>query len=433
MKRIGNIWKDVVDVDNGIVAVVAGTKHKRKDHNVQKLLFQDRERWHQVDPEKARTYVEPIISKLELGEWEHSAPKYKRQFCKNRTSGKGKWRDLYIPTLEDHTVAHMVMQASMPAFMRGMHPHCCGSVPGRGINHLIRSVSYWFQKDLKCRYFVKLDIQKFFDSIDKDILKAKLRTKIKDKKVLDLHYSIIDSAGKLQGLIDLPETSCQPKDLAAPVGYYTSPWYGNLYLESLDWFVEQKLYKERRGKRIKWVRHYLRYVDDILLIGTSRADLERAVREIMQYLSDNYGLRIKPTWEIKAIGKHEVVDGKRRMKPGTYWCDIGGYKFCKDGTILRDGIFLETRRLAKRMYKQGYYTKHQCASINARIGWAKHADSRRFIESDIKPYVNIKQTRRMIGHVDKVEERRAGQAGRNGTDAGCRDRPEEFPASRADG
>ncbi|MBQ8933935.1 MAG: hypothetical protein IJ061_06595 [Lachnospiraceae bacterium] len=416
MKRIGNIWKDVVDKDNGVHAVIAGTEHKRKDRNVQKLLYDaeavaaDPSCWHMVDPKKAEDFVLPIIELLATGTYRHSPPRYRRQFCRNRASSRGKWRDLYIPTLEDHTVHHMVMNASMKAFTRGMHPHCCGSVPGRGIKHILRTVSYWMQEDKTCRYFVKLDIRKFFDSIDKDILKVKLRRKIKDKRVLQLHDMIIDSAGQLENeLIGLPEGSRRPKDLATPVGYYTSPWYGNLYLEDLDWFIEQQLYKERRGRRIKYVRHQLRYVDDILLIGTSKKDLEKAVRAIAEYLQKNYDLKIKDCWEIKQIGKHEVIDGRWRLRPGTYWCDIGGYKFCKDGVILRDGIFLETRRLARRMYKQGYYTKHQCDSINARIGWSKHCNSRNFIENEIKPYVDIKRTRRISADVDKVGKRGTDQ------------------------
>ena len=65
-----------------------------------------------------------------------------------------------------------------------MHPHCCGSVPGRGINHVVKTVSRWMQEDGQCRYFVKLDIRRFFDNIEKDILLQKLQEKIKDKDII---------------------------------------------------------------------------------------------------------------------------------------------------------------------------------------------------------------------------------------------------------
>lgn len=384
MKRINNIWRDVVDIENGIQAVAEGTQYKRNQRCVQKLLNDD----HSINRVAAVEYVAPLIEQLNNGMWQHKEPQYRRQFCTNRSNG-GKWRDLYIPTLEDHTIAHMLMQASMPAFTRGMYKHCCGSVPGKGVKHVVKYVKRWMQYDKECRYFVKLDIRHFFDNIDGDILKLKLSEKIKDKKVLRAFYQIIDSA-----------------PVACPVGYYTSPWFGNLYLEKLDWYIKQQLYKERRGKRIPYVRHYLRYMDDMLLIGTSKSDLYKSVRAIQEFLKD-LKLEIKPEWEIKKIGKYEIRDGKRKLKRDTYWCDIAGYKFCKDSVILRDGIFLATRRLAKKRK----YTPHWCRSMNSRIAWAMHADSRHFIENDIKPYVNIKETRRIVGDVDKKRKQRVVKTG----------------------
>lgn len=390
MKRLGKIWDSIPTEENGLAAVIEGTKTKRGDRSVSRLLYSeeavrdDPSLWHLIDPEKAKKYIKPINEKLIAGTWKHSAPRYRRHFCRNRSNG-GKWRNLYIPCLEDHIVAHMVMNQSFPAFTKGMHPHCCGNVPDRGIKHVLRMCNAWFRHDLECRYFVKLDIRHFFDSIDKDILIQKIESKIKDKRTLEIHKQIVMSA-----------------PVACPVGYYTSPWYANLYLEKLDWFIEQRLYKERRGKRIKYVRHYLRYADDMLLMGTSKSDLRKSVKAIMAQLS-LLGLELKPTWEIKRIGRHSVVDGKRRMVDG-YWCDIGGYKFCRDATVMRDGIFLHTRRLAREIYKKGYASAHECKSLLSSLGWAGHSDSNHFYQVDILPYVNVKRIRRQVSHVDKNGE-----------------------------
>ena len=384
MKRLKHTFEAVCDIENGIQAVIEGTKFKRGNRETRKLLSDDE--YHRIDREKAKEFVIPIIESLKNRTWRHGEPRHRRQFCRNSSKKKGKWRDLHIPSLVDHTVGHMLVEANKQAFTKGMYPHSCGSVPGRGIKHIIDRVSWWFQHDKQCRYFVKLDIRKFFDSIDRDILKRKLAEKIKDKDTLWAFYQIIDSA-----------------PVACPVGYYTSPWFGNLYLEKLDWFIVQQLYKERRGKRINYVRHYIRYMDDILLIGTSKADLEKAIRAIQKELAD-INLTIKPNWEIKKIGKME--NGK--LKPGTYWCDIGGYKFCKDCVILRDGIFLSFRKLARQIRKCGY-TPHRCRAIMSKTGWAKHADSEKLIENEIKPYINIKNVRRYIGHVDAELQRRVGK------------------------
>jgi len=390
MKRFGNLWPNITFA-NGVQSIIEGTRFKRGHSDVQWLLYPSEavqlkpELFHRIDEEKAREYAKCLVNKVTSKTWRHQTPKHRRQYCRNRASSKGKWRELYIPVLDDHIVAHMVMNASMEVFTRGMHPHCCGSVPGRGIKHVNRTVKRWMLNDKACRYFVKLDIRHFFDNIDRDILLNVLKNKIKDSDILWAFEQIIDSA-----------------PLACPIGYYTSPWFANLYLEKFDWFVEQHLYKKRRDKRIKYVRHYLRYVDDILLIGTSKNDLQKAVFAIREYLRYNYGLEIKDSWEIKAIGKHEITDWE--MKHGTYWCDIGGYKFCKDSTVLRDGIFLSTRRLSHKMKKQGYYTEHQSFAINSCIGWASHCNSNNFITNDIEPFIDIPTTRRIVSDVGKIRK-----------------------------
>ena len=281
------------------------------------------------------------------------------------------------------------MQACLDAFTRGMHPYCSGSVPDRGIKMVNQSIKRWLKYDKKCKYFVKLDIRKFFDNISADMLKAALRKRIKDKDILWALDQIIDSAPS-----------------ACPVGYYTSPWFANVLLQDFDWFVEQRLYKERRGKRVKYARHYMRYVDDILLIGTSKSDLYKAIKEIRNYLLDNYGLQIKDAWEISEVSKYKENKVNKKKK----YIDMGGYQFGSGVTIIRDGIYLETRRFAKKIKKRGYLTHKSAQSIMARIGWSNMADSYGFRHNDIKPYIDSTRIRRYIANVDKQRKRRVKQA-----------------------
>lgn len=412
MKRIKDTWNTATSIDTGVKAIIEGTRFKRGKRSVQFLLYnterleKEPELYHQIDLNRARPYAEKLTNLLKTKRWVHGEPRSKEQFCRNRASSGGKWRTLYIPALDDHIISHMLMDANMEAFTRGMHPFCCGSVPKRGISFLQKTVSGWLRNDKELRYFVKLDIRKFFDNIDRDRLKATLRRKIKDKDSLWGFDQIIDSA-----------------PVACPVGYYTSPWFANLYLQDLDWYVEQQLYKERRGKRIKWVKHYLRYVDDILLLGTCKTDLYKAVHAIIDYLKTEYGLEVKKSWEIKKIGKHEP-DSK--LKKGTYWLDMGGYKFCKDATVLRDGIYLAAKRLSRKMYRGDYYTLHQAQSIVSRIGWASHSDCHRFMEENIVPYVNVKMARKVISDVGKEQKQRIEQTARKRNQRHKRNREKEL-------
>lgn len=398
MKRLGRAFDDMLSFENGFVALIKGTEKKRGDKPVQRFLFSEEEVkenatcYHQIDPKRARPWLERLSNDLRSGKWQHEKPYYKQIKSQTR-AGKVKVRDIYVPSFRDHIVHHMVIEECKPYFDRGMHPHCCGSVDGRGQGHVVRMGTKWFQRDKQCRYFVQLDIKKFFDSIDPDLLMQAIEKRIKDKYILAIIDQIIHSAPS-----------------ACPVGYYTSPSFANLFLQDFDRFVEQELYKERRGKRIKYVRHFQRYMDNMLLIGTSKSDLYKAVHAIIDYLRTNLKLEIKQDWEIKRIGVHEIVNGKWKLKKNTYWCDFIGYKFCKDSTILRSGIFISAKRLAKIMYKTGSYTPHQCRSINARVGWASHCDCSRFMEQYIRPFVNMQTTRRIISYVDKNREQRNCEA-----------------------
>ena len=138
MKRLGNVWSDFIDVENAKLAIREGTRFKRKQKAVAFLLNSDPQKNGQLDALKVQKFAEDIVEKIKSGEWQHKKPRHRTQFCKSRTKAGGKWRELYIPQLEDHIVGHMAMQTAMPAFMRGMHPHSCGSVPGRGIKHLLK-------------------------------------------------------------------------------------------------------------------------------------------------------------------------------------------------------------------------------------------------------------------------------------------------------
>ena len=378
MKRLGNVWQYVIDENRAIDAIRDAIKYKRHHKNVKRLLLNDDG---EFDIEKARKYAKYLISLLEMGTWKHKTPKHVSKFCRNKTNCGGKMRNLYIPTLEDHCIHHMLMQAVLPAFMKGMHPFSCGSVPNMGIKGVNHSVKRWLRTDKdNCKYFVKLDIRHFFDSIRADDLKRVIRRYIKNERILWGLDQIIDSA-----------------PVACPIGYYPSPWFANLLLQDLDWMIEQKLFKFRREKRIKYVKHYVRYMDDMLLIGTSKTDLYKAINIIKKYLKDNFDLDVKNSWEIKRV----AVFKSEKLQKGTYWIDMCGYKFCSKCTILRNGIFLALTRMVRKIKKKGYATYHEMLSVISRVGWSKMANNVNLLTKYVKPYVDVNKLRRNISNVDK--------------------------------
>ena len=86
------------------------------------------------------------------------------------------------------------MQQIQPLIMKGMYEYCCGSVKNRGIMHGMKYLKKILVRDRKnTKYCLKLDIKKFYPSIDKQILKNKFLRIIKDRDTLDLIDIIIDS------------------------------------------------------------------------------------------------------------------------------------------------------------------------------------------------------------------------------------------------
>lgn len=147
-----------------------------------------------------------------------------------------KERVIIVPTMEELIVQHNVVNALKPMFCKGMYEHSYASLPGRGAHKGKRVIEKWIRTDAKnCKYVLKMDIRHFFDTVPHDKLKAKLRKTIHDEKMLDLLFRIIDVT-----------------DIGIPLGFYTSQWLSNWYLQGLDHYI-----KERLG-----AVHYMRYMDE---------------------------------------------------------------------------------------------------------------------------------------------------------------------------
>ena len=305
MKRYGNLWEKFCTISNAETAVSLGTLNKRSDHAVRRKLCIETslpDERGKLDQGKVRRYAENIVSELESG-WVHEPLKQKIVVPVH-----GKRRNIDCPSLKDHIIHWMLLLAIKEPLMRGMYEHSYGSIPKRGINGARRTVERWIQHDDKCKYFVKLDIRKFYPSIDQERLKAMFRRVIKDDRILRVIDQVIGAVP--QGL---------------PIGTYTSQWFANFYLQGLDHHIVQGLYKLRRGKRIPYVSHYLRYMDDMLLFGTSKRDLDKAVHEIMRYCREELGLEIKPIWEIRRVASFaRKEDGRRVLVKGAAPVDIVG-------------------------------------------------------------------------------------------------------------
>ena len=386
MKRVGGLWDDFRSFSNATGAINDGTEHKRGDFLVRRRVgYEDDDPKHigALCPTKVKKQARLLIE-LVSSDWKPSPMK-----PKVIRPPRGKERNIMCPVLTDHFIHWMLIRTIKPCLMRGMYAHSYGSIPNRGIDGARATVERWIQHDPEAKYFVKLDIRKFYENIKQDILKSQFRHIIKDEKIL----TIIDKT--------IEAIPC-----GVPIGAYSSQWFANFYLQSLDHFIVQGLYKTRRGKQINFVKHYLRYMDDLLLIGSSKRDLEKAIRAVMQYCHDKLQIEIKPCWEIKLIAARKVDEqGKKINLPHVGPIDICGYRFYKDHTEIRSGIFLHASRLAakieKRLARDGTILLLHAQGLNSLCGWFSHGDSEYFLANYVNNRVNINFLKEVISYADK--------------------------------
>lgn len=217
------------------------------------------------------------------------------------------------------------------------------------------------------RYFVKLDVRKCFESIDHNLLIEFLEKHIKNEKLIWLIKMLISSFER--GL---------------SISSYLSQYLCNLYMSILYHYIMEELYKTRRGKRTNLVRHCLIYMDDILLVGSQRRDMEMAVKRVVKKAED-MGLVIKPNYQVKPIDGNCI--------------DMMGFKIYRTYTEIRGRIFLRVRRSFRRARKR--ITLRIAKKCISYYGYLKHTNSKRIIRR-WKVKSTIKKCKGVIRNESKI-------------------------------
>lgn len=283
-----------------------------------------------------------------------------------------KQRVIIVPTFEELLVQHCIVSAMKPVISKGMYEHSYASLPGRGAHKGKQVIEKWIRTDSKnCKYVLKMDIRHFFDSIPHDRLKAKLKKTIHDEKMLDLLHRIIDVT-----------------DVGIPLGFYTSQWLSNWYLQGLDHYIKEQL------KAV----HYMRYMDDMVVFGSNKQVLHRIRQAISVYLDQELGLELKSNWQVFRFSYIDR-DGIQRGRD----LDFMGFRFFRNRTILRKSIMLKATRKARKISKKDKATILDARQMLSYLGWIDCTDTYDMYEKWIKPYVNFRQLKQKVSRYDKQD------------------------------
>lgn len=351
MKSYNHLWERFISEDNIRLAIKNSSKGKR-DRKLAKNIYNNPDKW--IKP--IRDYAENFKN-------------YSHKPIEIYDGIVRKKRIIIVPKYKEQIIHHMVVNVMLPIFSRGMYEHSYGSIPNRGAHKGKKQIEKWIKHDKKnVKYCLKMDIKKFFDSIPHDILKEKLCAIIHDKKFLGLLFEIINVTDK-----------------GIPLGFYTSQWIANWYLQDLDHFIKEKLQ----------ATHYMRYMDDMAIFGSNKRGLHKARNAIADYLNSNLGLSLKDDWQVFRFDY--IKAGKHYGR----YLDYMGFKFYRNKTTLRKSIMLKATRKAKKISKKDKITVYDIRQMMAYLGWIDCTDTYRMYGKRIKPYVNIQDCKRKLSNYDK--------------------------------
>jgi group II intron reverse transcriptase/maturase len=210
-------------------------------------------------------------------------------------------RLLGIPTVLDRWIQQMVLQALQPIFDPTFRAQSYGFRPGKSAHDAVRAAQSYVQagKD----WVVDMDITKFFDRVNHDILMHRIGQTIRDKRVLGLIGRYLRAGVMVEGLV-------QASEEGTPQGGPLSPLLANIYLDALD----QEL--ERRGLA------FSRYADDCNIYVSSRRSAERALANLTAWIQQHLRLEVNGTksgtgrpWERKFLGFRINPQGKIEAAP----------------------------------------------------------------------------------------------------------------------
>jgi len=257
-----------------------------------------------------------------------------------------KERTICAAPFRDRVVQHAIMNICHQYFDRTLIDSTFATRKKKGLYKALDMAQKAFSN---YEYTAKLDFRKYFDSIDHAVLKAKLRRLFKDKALLALFDTIIDSY-------------CVKCCKGLPIGNLTSQYFANLYLSELD-----HLAKEQWHAKV-----YIRYMDDILLAGNDKQELKRCVKQMADFSAVSLKLTLKPA-QFRESKDGQVFLGYRILP---FHCKLSG----RSKIRFRSKMLRYDELLQKGDWNESQYSDH----ILPLLSFVRHADSKDFRRSCMK-------------------------------------------------
>lgn len=323
MKRIGNLYEKIYDIEN--LRLAHKQARRGKSFYTEVKLIDENEDEYLYRLQDMLIHKTYHTSKYEVFE---------------KKEGK-KIRKIYkLPYFPDRICQWAIIQVIEPYLMRTLTDDTYSALPGRGVERARRKMVRALKTDPENTIWcLKIDISKYYPNVNIEKLKLKYRRLFKDNDLLWLLDEILDSN----------------PDTGVPIGNYISQYSGNIYLSDFD----------HRVKEVYHIKHYFRYMDDMVFLSSSKEELQNLIKEITKYLADEYDLKVKDSWSLFRVEDRGI--------------DFVGYVFRHDSIRLRKSIAHSIKKTSSkirwRVNNDMELNRHLYFSFNSLKGWLKHSHS----------------------------------------------------------
>ena len=269
---------------------------------------------------------------------------YKQGIFRHFVVIEPKKRTISALPFRDRVAQHAINNILEPLFDKRFYSHSYACREGKGTHRASATLKKWLRNLTfydKPLFALKADISNYFATVDHERLKKQISRVIKDPDVLTLCGHIIDCGSETGRGI--------------PVGNLTSQLFANIYLDALDKFIKDELK----------ARHYIRYMDDFVILSHDKKELQHFFKEIEGFLFADLALRLNP--------KTCVFNTKNGV-------DFCGYRhFVSFKRVRRRSVRAMYRKVAA--FERGKITRPDfIKSLKSWLGHIQHADTYRLRE-----------------------------------------------------
>ena len=248
MKRYGNLINKIADTDNIRLAFWKASKGKRAKREV--ILFRK-----ELDKNIKKLREQILNRKPDIGHY---------TFFRIHDP---KERVICAASFPERVLHHAIMNICEPIFEKYAIFDSYACRVDKGSHKAVKKAQKF---TVKYNFFLKLDIRKYFDSIDHKVLIEMLNHRFKDGRLLEIFEKIICSYSKTMGK-------------GVPIGNLLSQHWANFYLGRFDHWI----------KEVKKEKGYLRYMDDFIIFSDNKSELKKMLRETEVFLHGNLKLELK--------------------------------------------------------------------------------------------------------------------------------------------